>query len=127
MKSKRRMTGLSATLVLFATLSATAPSVVAAQDAPPLDRERITQFARAHMAMNDARDDFHGKIGRVHDEEGRRRAREELEATIVEILEAQEMTQEQYDELTLAISLDAEIRATFEEVMVELAEEGTGP
>ena len=109
----------------FAGLVAAAPIV--AQDLEiEMDRERMTQFAQAHIAINDARDEFHGAVARVHDPEGRIRAREEVEAAIEAILEEAEMTREEYDQITLLISLDGELRTMFEEVMVELEEEGTG-
>jgi hypothetical protein len=90
-----------------------------------LDRESLTQYAIAHGAINDARDEFHGKVARVHDAEGRLRAREEVEAVIVTILEGQEMTREEYDEVTLLISLDGDFRVMFDEIMLELEELGT--
>ena len=98
----------------------------AAQDLEiQLDREQMTTFARTHIAINDARDEFHGAVARVHDREGRIRAREDVEATIESILEEAEMTREEYDQITLLISLDGELRIMFEEVMIELEEEGT--
>ena len=99
------------------------PAPASAQAPQELDRARMTQFARAHVAINDARDEFHGKVARVHDEEGRRRAREEVEAQIDEVLEAQELTHEQYDDITLRISLDGELRTMFDEILAELAAE----
>ena len=90
-----------------------------------LDRESLTQYAIAHGAINDARDEFHGKVARVHDAEGRLRAREEVEAAIVTILEGQEMTREEYDEVILLISLDGDFRVMFDEIMLELEELGT--
>ncbi|MGY8777840.1 MAG: hypothetical protein ACKVIN_06925 [Longimicrobiales bacterium] len=90
-----------------------------------LDRESLTQYAIAHGAINDARDEFHGQLARVHDPEGRLRAREEVEAAIVTILEGQEMTREEYDEVTLLISLDGDFRVMFDEIMLELEELGT--
>lgn len=87
-----------------------------------LDRARVTQFARAHLGINEARDEFHGAVARVHDEEGRLRAREEVEAKIAAILEENEMTREEYDEFILLISLDGELRVMFDEVLTELAE-----
>ena len=90
-----------------------------------LDRESLTQYAIAHGAINDARDEFHGKVARVHDAEGRLRAREEVEAAILTILEGQEMTREEYDEVTLLISLDGDFRVMFDEIMLELEELGT--
>jgi len=112
--------------VIVAAMAGVAP--VAAQDSTEarteLTRERMTQFAQAHLAINEARDAFHGAVARVHDEEGRIRAREEVEAKIETILEEQEMTREEYDEITLRISLDGELRAMFEEILKELTEPG---
>jgi len=115
-------TGL-ALFVMSLTGGLVGPSPIAAQEME-IDRERMTQFVRAHIAINDARDEFHGAVARVHDEEGRTRAREEVEATIEGILEAQEMTREEYDEMTLMISLDGDLRIMFDEILEELT--GTG-
>lgn len=113
-------------VALFALLAVAAalPRAAQAQDtAEPVDRERLTQFATAHIAINEARDAFHGEVARVHDEEGRLRAREEVDARIQEILEANEMTQEEYDDFILRISFDGELRAAFEEIVAQLEEE----
>ena len=88
-----------------------------------MDTERLTRFAEAHLAINEARDEFHGEVARVHDEEGRLRAREEVDATLEEILAEHEMTRDEYDEFILLISLDGELRAAFEEVVAQLQEE----
>jgi hypothetical protein len=112
-------------MAAFAGLGSAAP--LAAQDLEiEMDREQMIEYARAHIAINDARDEFHGAVARVHDPEGRIRAREEVEATIETILEEADMTREEYDQITLLISLDGELRTMFEEVVVELEEEGTG-
>lgn len=89
---------------------------VHAQDAPP-DPDPLTRFARAHVAINEARDEFHGQVARVHDEEGRRRAREEVDARITAILEEEQIPREEYDAFILRISLDGELRARFEEIL----------
>jgi hypothetical protein len=117
--------------VLILTAMATSavvatPVSISAQDLEiAMDRDRMTEFALAHVAVNDARDEFHGAVARVHDPEGRLRAREEVEEAITTILEEVGMTREDYDQITLLISLDGELRTMFEEVMAEL-EEGTG-
>jgi hypothetical protein len=101
---------------------------VDAQEAPiELDRVRVKQFARAHVGINAARDEFHGKVGRIHDEQGRERARQEMDVQVAEILTAQGMTREAYDDITLRISLDGEVRAVFDEVLLELAAERNDP
>jgi len=102
-----------------------APAAVSAQDTPVVpDREQLKEYTIAHLDINQARDDFHGQLARVHDAEGRLRAREEVEAAIETILEEHELTQERYDEITLLISLDGALRAMFEEIVLELETEG---
>ena len=119
------LNGLILTAVAIFTGIAT-PASISAQDREiAMDRDRMTEFALAHIAVNDARDEFHGAVARVHDPEGRLRAREEVEEAIETILEEAGMTREEYDQITLLISLDGELRTMFEEVMAEL-EEGTG-
>ena len=125
MNMLRRALETGAALVVLLMVGTVMPTAAQGQDVE-LDRDRITQFATAHMGLNDARDEFHGKVGRVHDEVGRTQAREEMLAQVAQILEGQELTQDQYDEITLIISLDADIRAMFEEVTLELEEAGTG-
>lgn len=113
--------------LLLSTLGllAAAPLALAAQEAPEVPtREQLREYTIAHLAINQARDDFHGKLARVHDAEGRLRAREEVEVAIETILEEHELSRERYDEITLMISLDGALRATFEEIVVELEEEG---
>ena len=122
MKQKRAL-ARSIAVAMLAFVGAISAQPVAGQEAE-LDRDRLTQYALAHNAMNDARDEFHGKVARVHDEEGRLRAREEMEAQVTSILSEQSMTRKQYDAITLRISLDGEIRLMFEEILVALAEEG---
>ncbi|MDA0329211.1 MAG: hypothetical protein O2958_09410 [Gemmatimonadetes bacterium] len=124
MKSFRPVVAGGTILALAAVMGALLPSTVQAQEAE-LDRERLTQFAKAHVGLTTARDDFHGKVGRVHDEDGRRRAREELVAQVAKVLAEQEMTQEEYDEITLTISLNGEVRAMFDEILATLATQGT--
>lgn len=91
---------------------------------PQIAHERLMQFARAHLAINEARDDFHSEVARVHDAEGRQRAREVVDARIASILEEQEMSREEYDDVILLISLDEPLRTRFEEALAEI-EAGT--
>ena len=127
MKMPRRALLEALTLTAVATFAGVAtPTAISAQDLEiAMDRDRMTEFALVHVAVNDARDEFHGAVARVHDPEGRLRAREEVEEAITTILEEAGMTRGEYDQITLLISLDGELRTMFEEVMAEL-EEGTG-
>ena len=98
------------------------------QTAPPgVDDPRILQMARVHSAIAEARDEFHGEVARVHDAEGRARAREQVDARIEEIFAEHEVTREEYDDFILRISLDGELRTAFEEAIVQLEEEPSGP
>jgi hypothetical protein len=119
-----RRTTAGGLLLLALTLAAGAKPA-AAQSDEPITRERLTEFARAHLAINEIRDEFHGEVARVHDAEGRARAREQVEAKISAVLEEYVMTREEFDEITLRISLDGELRVMFDEILVEIAEEGT--
>ncbi|KPJ82957.1 MAG: hypothetical protein AMS19_06085 [Gemmatimonas sp. SG8_23] len=121
----RRTTSRGLLLLALALAGGTAPLASQEEQAEPLTREQLTEFARAHLAINEVRDEFHGEVARVHDEEGRTRAREQVEEKIASILEEHELTREEFDEITLRISLDGELRAMFDEILVELAEEGT--
>lgn len=123
MKLKKHSAPAAALLTLVALLAASPASARAQDEAATVDQARLTQFAQAHIAINEARDEFHGEVARVHDEEGRLRAREEVDARIEEILEEHEMTREEYDEFILLISLDGELRATFDELVVQLQED----
>ncbi len=108
-------------LVALALGAAVAPA--AAQSVEEVSREELTRFARAHVAIAEIRDDFHGEVARVHDAEGRQRAREQVEERIDTVLEEHELTREEFDDFTLRISLDGELRALFEEILAELGEE----
>ena len=126
MRLLRCAPSVRAALVTLVVAAATVPAAAQTQEAPP-DRERLTQFARAHIEINGARDDFHGKVARMHEEQGRERARQEMEVQVGEILSATAMTREEYDEIILIISIDGESRAMFDEILAELAEEGSAP
>ena len=117
---------MRAALVTLVVAAAVVPVAAQTQEAPP-DRERLTQFAEAHIAINNARDEFHGKVARIHEEQGRERARQEMDDQVGEILSAAAMTREEYDEIILIISLDGESRSLFDEILAELAEEGGAP
>ncbi|HCW77549.1 MAG TPA: hypothetical protein DG084_00410, partial [Gemmatimonadetes bacterium] len=107
MRMPRRALLKALALTAVATLAGVAtPAPIFAQDLEiAMDRDRMTEFALAHVAVNDARDEFHGAVARVHDPEGRLRAREEVEEAITTILEEAGMTREEYDQITLLISL----------------------
>ena len=118
MTDLRRATarGLTTVLVMVSALAARA----GAQEAP-VDRGQLTRYARAHVALNAARDEFHAKIAGTHDDVGLARARQELDVRIAEILAENALTSEQYGVLTLLVSENEAVRAVFEEISAALA------
>ena len=104
-----------------------APAHVRAQDTAPIDREQLTRFARAHMAMGAARDEFHAKLGRIHDDTGLVRARQELDARIAQILTENALSPERYGIITLVISQNEDVRTAFEEISRQLSGGGGSP
>lgn len=117
---RARFLGVALLAATFAVLSA--PASVQAQDEPPeITDELMSQFAKVHHEIAIIRDEYHGRLARIHDTEGRAQVREELDEKIAEVHEAEGMTPEEYDRLTLVVSLDAELRETFEALLDELA------
>jgi hypothetical protein len=106
-------------LALAALLLAGLGSSARAQTAP-LDREELTRYARAYVALDAARQAFHAKIAGIHDDVGLARARAELEAQVAQIYTEHAITSERYGEITLLISQDAAVRADFEEIVSQL-------
>ena len=93
----------------------------------PLDREMLTRYARAYLALDAARDEFHAKIARIHDDAGLARAREELDVRVAQIYAEHGISSERYGEITLLISQDEELRAVFEEISRQLREGAGSP
>ena len=89
MKMPRRALLEALTLTAVATFAGVAtPTAISAQDLEiAMDRDRMTEFALVHVAVNDARDEIHGAVARVPDPAGRLRAREVVEDAISAILE----------------------------------------
>jgi hypothetical protein len=102
-----------------------APGRAAAQDTLP-DRDRWTDLARTHLALDAAREEFQGIIARVHDDEGRRRAREEFDAKVEGIFEEHGVAREEFDAFMRIVSSDADVREEFEALLAELREGGGG-
>ena len=120
----RRNVTAGRALAVMAILASVVPNAVNGQQGLPApEPEQLMAFARAHVAINDARDAFHAEIGRTHEEQARQRARADFEARVAGILLEHDLTQEEYDRLILLVSLDGEIRAAFEAILAELGEE----
>ena len=104
----------------MALLGAASPDPLSGQQ-DALGTERLTAFAKAHVAMNEVRDEFHRQIGEIHEEQGRERARAELDVKIARTLLEHEFTPQEYDQIFLLLS-DGETRAAFDQILAQLTE-----
>ena len=100
------------------------PLVAQTQELPQVTTERMTVFVEAHIAISEQRDDFHAEPGRTHELQERERIRARFQERIQEILTEHEMSQLEYDEITLVISIDEEQRLIFERMLEELSSGG---
>ncbi len=100
------------------------PLVAQTQELPQVTTERMTVFVEAHIAISEQRDDFHAELGRTHELQERERIRARFQERIQEILTEHEMSQLEYDEITLVISIDEEQRLIFERILEELSSGG---
>ena len=107
-------------VLALATLLLASFTADARAQTAPLDREELTRYARTYLAMDAAREAYHARIARIHDDVGLARARAELEAQIAEIFVEHAMTSERYGEITLLVSQDAAVRGVFEELVSRL-------
>jgi hypothetical protein len=110
---------IALTLVLLAGLAASARG-----QETPLDRERLTRYARAYVALDAARAEFHATIARIHDDIGLARARQDLDATVTQIYADHGFTSEEYGSITLLISQNEQVRSVFEGIVRELRPAG---
>ena len=121
-----RAFSVAAVMVVMTSLFVVAPLPLAAQtqELPQVTTERMTVFVKAHIAISEQRDDFHAELGRTHELQERERIRARFQERTQEILAENEMTQLEYDEITLVISIDEEQRLVFERMLEELSSGG---
>jgi len=119
---------LGAVLAALAFSTVTGPSSLHAQEqeAPQPGEAQLKAYANAYLAMVTARDDFQRKMGHSHEEQERDRLRQEFRERLAEILVEEEMTQEGYERMTLLVSMDAQQRELFEQILEELTGSGAG-
>ena len=121
-----RAFSVTAVMVVMTSLFVVAPLPLAAQtqELPQVTTERMTVFVEAHIAISEQRDDFHAELGRTHELQERERIRARFQERTQEILADNEMTQLEYDEITLVISIDEEQRLIFERMLEEFSSGG---
>jgi len=120
---RARFLGVALLAAALATMSA--PSQALAQDMPEVGPEKLATYVKVHVAINDLRDEMHGEMGRVHDEQGRERIRADTDEKIAKIHTDLGMSEEEYDQITLIVSFDSELRAQFEKLLAEAISSGT--
>ena len=122
--TRARFLGTALMAAAFAVVSpAVQVEAQAAQqtaDTQSVDDERLTQYARLHVAINVARDAFQAAKARVHDFEARERIREEMDARLNGLYTEHGMSKEDYDGLTFMVSIDADMRTRLEAILAEL-------
>jgi hypothetical protein len=113
----------------LALLSFGAPRVVQAQvktpaaaAAPQALDPKLVEFAKLHATMNTARDEFFAKIGRTHDDEGKKALREEFDKHITEVLTKAGTSQADYQRMLVTISSDPAQREQFEKALKQVSE-----
>jgi len=124
-----RAFSVTAVMVVMTSLFVVPPLPLAAQtqELPQVTTERMTVFVEAYIAISEQRNDFHAELGRTHELQERERIRVRFQERIQGILAENEITQLEYDEITLVISIDEEQRLIFERMLEELSSgEGSG-
>lgn len=111
---------MTSRVIALATLVLAGFAAEARAQAAPLDRDELTRYARTYLAVDAAREAYHARIARIHDDVGLARARAELDAQVAQIFDEHAITSERYGEITLLVSQDAAVRADFEEIVSQL-------
>jgi len=117
-------------LLAAVAAAALAPASASAQDTTQVTQEQaevtqeqLTTFVRAHVAITSAREAFQNEVARIHDTLGREQARAELEEQLAAIMAEQQITDEEYQRITLLISVDEGTRTAFEQLLSEIVED----
>ena len=114
------LVSLAAPRVLHAQATTTPAASAAA--APAAIDPKLVEFAKLHATMNTARDEFFAKIGRTHDDEGKKALREEFNKHVEDILKQHGTTQAEYQRMIFVISSDPAQREQFERALKQVQE-----
>jgi len=114
---------LGTALAALALSTAAIPSALPAQEPAPaqVGEAQLRAFASSYLVVVTARDDFQRAMGHSHDEQERDRLRQTLKERLAEILVEKELTQEEYERITLLISIDGAMREQFDKLLEELS------
>ncbi|MSR35680.1 MAG: hypothetical protein EXR95_03400 [Gemmatimonadetes bacterium] len=125
------MVSRSLFVTALALVALAAPRSIQAQATPAAARAaaaaqaidpKLVEFAKLHATLNTARDEFFAKIGRTHDDEGKRAIREEFNTHLTEVLTKAGTTQADYQRMIFTISSDPAQRDQFEKALKQATE-----
>jgi hypothetical protein len=114
------------TVVIPSSLHAQEQEQTQEQELPQAVQAQLRVYANVYLAMVTARDDFQREMGHSHDEQERDRLRQGLRERQAEILVENELTAEEYEHITLQVSIDAQHRELFDQILEELSGNGAG-
>ena len=95
------------------------------QELAPAVQAQLRVYGAVYLAMVTARDDFQRAMGHSHDVQERDRHRQGLRESLAEILVENELTAEEYERITLQVSIDAQHRELFDQILEELSGSGS--
>jgi hypothetical protein len=114
---------MSVPAVVILALAAAAPVSAQQQQEPPaIDREVLTTFAKAYVAIAQVRDQIQAELAKTSNKtpEAQKQLRDRLREQIEHVLHAHELTEEEFQRRTYLISADNDQRKTFDEIIAQL-------
>ncbi len=120
-----RRPALAIAFALLGTAFLTSPQDLQGQEVPAetavqVEDERLDSFVRAHLEINEIRDQLHEDIARWHEDHRREESRQEADERIQAALEGHGVTSAEYEELIHLVSFDQEWREAFEEALTRV-------
>ncbi len=101
--------------------SATPATKPAASAAPQTVDPKLEAFAKLHLALNLARDEYNSALSRAHEPAAKDEAMDAFELRRKEILTSMGTTEQAYFHELYVVSSDVAQRAVFDRLMKELA------
>jgi hypothetical protein len=114
--------------VLVVSLSVPAHVLARQQATPPsMDREVLTTFAKAYVAIAQVRDQIQAELAKTANKtpQAQQELRDRLREQIGHVLHAHQLTEEEFQRRTYLVSTDDEQRRTFDEIIAQLTGQPT--
>ena len=124
--SQKRVRRALLMALAMTTLAVPATPLVAQQAVPAISEEKMTAYAKAFEAIQYAYEvGFQDQMGRTHDALGKAELRRQFEEKTTGILTTNGLTAEEYQRITLLISVDQVQRDAFEAAIKVVRESPT--